>query len=188
MPSEILVVGVGSHHGDDALGWRVAERVAELAGPSVCVRCAISPAHLLDWLANVTVLHVIDTCLADNRPGRVHRRRWPDLPVEIATPPSSSHDFGLAQVLALAERLGMLPSRTIVWAVEVNRCLTASKAAPWDRVVEDAAQCLAKEVATVVDQSPVGACQPGDRPGRRLSVDGKKRASATPPSRRRPAR
>jgi hypothetical protein len=66
--------------------------------------------------------------------------------------------------------------------------LTASKAAPWDRVVEDAAQCLAKEVATVVDQSPVGACQPGDRPGRRLSVDGKKRASATPPSRRRPAR
>ena len=65
-----LIVGIGSHQGDDRAGWQAAGSVAaELPGADV--RCAASPAELLHWLDGVERLlirflygRMVDTMLA----------------------------------------------------------------------------------------------------------------------------
>ena len=47
-----LVVGVGSHHGDDQAGWLVADLLAASASEDVAVRKAKTPAEILDWFTS----------------------------------------------------------------------------------------------------------------------------------------
>ncbi len=118
MKSETLIVGLGSSHGDDQFGWRVAEELAALADArGVTVRQARSPAEILGWLEGVERLIVCDACQGLGLPGRVHPWRWPDdtLPeVRFA----GSHDLGIAATLALADRLGLLPANVSIWCAE----------------------------------------------------------------------
>lgn len=141
----ILMVGLGSPHGDDQLGWLVAaqlqQRLRESAGTTVDVvevRRAAVPLDLLDWLEQVRQLHVCDACqrtdgTLDRVPPRepvVHRLPWSHgvadqpQPTALSTTVLSrlrcqgTHDFGLVQTLQLAERVGRLPSQVTVWAVE----------------------------------------------------------------------
>lgn len=118
MKTETLIVGLGSSHGDDQLGWRVAERLAAVANaPGVTVRRACSPADIFDWLDAAERLIVCDACQNLGVPGRVHHWSWPDdrlLELRFA----GSHDLGLAAALALADRLGLLPAEVSIWCAE----------------------------------------------------------------------
>ncbi|HVA44800.1 MAG TPA: hydrogenase maturation protease [Pirellulales bacterium] len=133
-----LIVGLGSPHGDDQIGWRVAERLAleresacgasGLRGPlapqadcTITIRTASSPADLLDWLEGVERLIVCDACQAVGSPGTVHCWRWPEAPLGRLRS-SGSHDLSLAEVLTLAEELRSLPGEVIIWAVESRTC------------------------------------------------------------------
>lgn len=112
----ILVVGIGSAHGDDQVGWRIADGLRTEA--DVAVRTASVPMKLLDWLDEVSELHVIDACEADGAPGDLLRIEWPgDFPSGNSPQCRGSHDFDVAAVLKLAERLGRLPEDVTVWAI-----------------------------------------------------------------------
>jgi hydrogenase maturation protease len=118
MKSETLVVGVGSSHGDDQFGWRVAERLAALRDHShVTVRRALSPTDILDWLDNAERLIVCDACQNLGAPGRLHHWRWPDNRLsELRF--AGSHDLSVSAALSLADRLGLLPADTSIWCAE----------------------------------------------------------------------
>jgi hypothetical protein len=45
-----LFAGTGSPHGDDRIGWLIADALDKLVPPDVEVRLASTPSHLLDWL------------------------------------------------------------------------------------------------------------------------------------------
>jgi hydrogenase maturation protease len=112
-----LLVGLGSPHGDDQIGWRIAESLTGVDNVDERVRTAATPADLLDWLEGIDRLIVIDACQNDGAPGAIHRWRWPDAPaIRHAT---SSHDLGLIEVLNIASRLGQLPALVEVFGIEI---------------------------------------------------------------------
>ena len=124
---ETLFVGIGSPHGDDQIGWCIADLLADQPSPGVVVRKASVPADLLDWLDGTVLLGVCDASRGGHPAGTVQRLDWQGgieaadsqvLRVLARPGISDTHGFGLAAVLDLAHRLGQLPARVIVWAVE----------------------------------------------------------------------
>lgn len=121
MRTDSLFVGIGSPHGDDQIGWRVAESLAKRQMPQVDIRQASTPSQLLDWLGSLQRLFICDACergptSADTSHG-IERWNWPDMP-SVATRSASSHSFGLLEVLRLASCLGSLPEQTTVYGIE----------------------------------------------------------------------
>jgi hydrogenase maturation protease len=155
-----LIVGLGSPHGDDQVGWRVAEalrpHVAHLSG--VAVRTAAVPLDLLDWLEGVDSLHICDACCSAQPPGTLHRLtlRGPggdNEPsggaIELATLRcGGSHDFGLPAVLELAERLDCLPERVVVHAV------SGCRFDPGDDMIEEVARAVPGLVNSILEELP----------------------------------
>ena len=145
-PGRVLVAGLGSPHGDDQAGWLVAENIATQfrTHPRIVVRRAMIPLDVLDWLEGIDILHVCDACdifgdgndrdgsEAASRDRKLHRLTWDadqmmdsDNSGKAAVNASlkslrgrGSHDFGLPDVLRLAEKTGLLPKRVIIWAIE----------------------------------------------------------------------
>jgi len=117
-----LFAGIGSPHGDDRIGWLVADALDESMLPGVEVRQASTPSHVLDWLDGFDRLVICDACLRTGGTDLpyLHRWTWPTLEVSSLRS-ANSHAFGLAQVLQLAERLGTLPQEVIVFGVEGER-------------------------------------------------------------------
>jgi len=65
----ILVAGIGSDHGDDQVGWRVAQAVAAYcADPeALTARQARVPLDLLDWLQEFDIVHLCDAARWERR-------------------------------------------------------------------------------------------------------------------------
>jgi hydrogenase maturation protease len=125
-----LIVGVGSAHGDDQFGWRVAQRLkAELNRPRVQVRTALSPCDLFDWLDGVDQLILCDACQNLGTPGTVHAWRWPA--AELSLEPSlGGHDLSLVTAVAMAEQLGRLPKDVLIVSVESTQHKPATEISP----------------------------------------------------------
>ena len=128
--TKILVVGVGSPHGDDQVGWRVVEAIeSRNLGEATRLRLAGRPIDLLDWLEDVQRLYICDACRGLGVPGDVRSWRWPTQ--EIADLSwSGTHDLSLPAVLRLADQLGRLPPQLEVWAVEGQESLVQESMSP----------------------------------------------------------
>ena len=115
-----LFVGLGSSHGDDRVGWMVADALELRAIPQTTVRRAAAPLDILDWLEGVDCLALCDACQGIGAVGTW--RRWPaplvDIPVGRAR---HSHDLGLPAALQLGARLGPLPRSVVLWSVEIRQ-------------------------------------------------------------------
>lgn len=125
-----LVVGIGSSHGDDRVGWEVARAIDRRGDRGIATRCARTPAKLLDWLDGVERLDVCDavswsTTETAVEIGSVRCWQWPAQDLERA-PFRTSHDLSLPAVLALAETLGRLPPEVRVWGVTIGAPTTPS--------------------------------------------------------------
>lgn len=126
-----LLVGLGSPHGDDRIGWLVIERLRSMPLDGITLRQARSPLDLLDWLEGIERLVVCDAARGTGPPGRTRHWVWPVAELD-AWQGSGSHDFSLPQVLELAEHLGLVhtgsindseshankPPRVELWTVE----------------------------------------------------------------------
>ncbi|MEX2114257.1 MAG: hydrogenase maturation protease [Pirellulales bacterium] len=114
-----LFVGMGSPYGDDCVGWVIARSIAGRLGDEFTVRCARSPAVLLDWLDNFDELHVCDAFVGNGAVGTLRGWDWPAEEIELARF-QGSHDLSLPAALALAAQLGRLPAKVRVWGVAVG--------------------------------------------------------------------
>ncbi|NND98060.1 MAG: hydrogenase maturation protease [Pirellulaceae bacterium] len=114
-----LIVGIGSPFGDDQAGWRVAALLADHLHQDHCnVRQAKSPIEIFDWLDRDYVrLILCDACRGSGTAGQISRFDWPSDSMSESKW-SGTHDFSLVATLQLAERLGRLPERVIVWSIE----------------------------------------------------------------------
>jgi hydrogenase maturation protease len=113
-----LIVGLGSAHGDDQFGWRVAETLAAACDSADFeVRQARTPAELLDWLEGVERLIVCDACQNLGTAGRLHRWQWPADELSRVRS-ATSHNLGLTAALELAETLDFLPGDVLILAAE----------------------------------------------------------------------
>jgi hydrogenase maturation protease len=145
--SETLIVGVGSPHGDDRVGWSVTQQLAPRVASLATVRVVADPSEILHWLEGVRTLHICDACQLSGAAGRIHRWQWPDLPAEVGQAPWSSHGMTLPQTLALAESLGVLPEAVTIWGIEIAEARPAeSLSAELQQVAAAVAEQIAGEI------------------------------------------
>jgi hydrogenase maturation protease len=144
MSCDTLIVGFGSAHGDDRVGWLVADQLKTRLGSRPEIHRAIAALDLLDWLDGVQRLVLCDGCRGAGPVGSRHLWRWPvpELPFIRS---AGTHDLGIPAVLTLAERLGRLPSEVWLWGIEIAT----------DRPADEMSVAVLAAVPLVVDEMAV---------------------------------
>jgi hydrogenase maturation protease len=153
----VLVVGFGNpDRGDDGVGVLVAQNLrARLpAGVTISARFDDALSLIDDW-ANFDALVCVDAAEPMGTPGRIHRidLTTRDLPHNLTL--TSSHAFGLAEVIALARTLELAPQNIVVYAIE-GRCF--DNGAPLTPDVAVAAAETAERIIAEVDALRERSC------------------------------
>ncbi|CAM4207747.1 hydrogenase maturation protease [Vreelandella rituensis] len=120
------VLGIGSPFGDDQLGWRLVsafqslDNTTEPEGATQCSALALDRpgSGLIQALTGARGVVVVDALQNMGQPGRIHRLALADL--TQANGCFSSHSFGVAEALALADELALLPRHLLILGVEMS--------------------------------------------------------------------
>ena len=117
--SNVLILGIGNLLlSDEGVGVHAVRCLAQrelLPGVEV-LDGGTSGADLVDHLDGRTKVVVIDAASGDGPPGTVYRCEARELIEQEGS--LSLHEFGLADSLHMAERLGCAPQRVIVLGVQ----------------------------------------------------------------------
>lgn len=139
------VIGIGSSHGQDAIGWRVVERL--IASPIADTRWMIarSPSEILDRCEGIRELHLVDACVG-SQAGRLHRLTWPDPRIESMRW-TSSHGLDVPGALFLAKELKMLPESVTIWAIECDGNPTDGS---WPNALQQGIESAVERIASAL--------------------------------------
>jgi len=114
-----LVVGIGSPHGNDQLGWLVIDALAEAGLEETVQLLKLDALHqLLPALEGVEVLLIVDAVVSGATLGILHR--FDESQIEGDGVVSSSHTIDLTTLLDTAKALGWQPERLRLYGVEVG--------------------------------------------------------------------
>jgi hydrogenase maturation protease len=141
--------------GDDALAWHVVGPLQAGAadGPDLELHMVEGGQRLLDLLDGQGTLLLIDAVESGQPPGTVHSFEWPDPRVESLRP-GSTHHVRPAEALHLAETVGQLPTRVIVFGIEIEHCGPLEGLSP---PVAAALPALVEQILTSISQH--GCCR-----------------------------
>ena len=112
-----LIVGLGSPHGDDQLGWLAIDRLRSRLPSGVVAQRARHGVELLEHLEGHDSAIVIDTAMPTGNPGAIRLFDWPS-PELAGSTLWSTHGLGLIDALRLAEALGRLPRLVRIYTIE----------------------------------------------------------------------
>ncbi|QDV51939.1 Hydrogenase maturation protease [Gimesia fumaroli] len=115
-----MIAGIGSPHGDDCVGWEIANAIQSRISDRASIRLVRTPDALLDWIEDVQELVICDACQGAGEVGSVHQWEWPCQELESINW-SGTHNLSLPAVLALAQQLERLPASVRIWGVEVQQ-------------------------------------------------------------------
>ncbi len=125
MPERVHIIGVGSPFGDDRLGWVAAELLQRspvlngLEPGRIVISILDRPgAMLLALWDEADHVILIDAVRSGAVPGTRHRFTASD--VTGARIPATSHGFGIAAALELAQVLENLPDRLWLRGIEMD--------------------------------------------------------------------
>jgi hydrogenase maturation protease len=124
MAARIKIIGIGSPFGDDRLGWVAAEQlqnspVLRFAEKqiTIIVLDRPGPALISHWRDTDAVI-IIDAVRSGAEPGTVHSITADS--IASATGITSTHGFGIAAALELANTLGELPDKLSLCGIEMD--------------------------------------------------------------------
>lgn len=112
-----LVAGIGSPHGDDQAGWHVAQRLRKKQCHQFEVRLISAPVELLDVIETLEYLVCLDAIEGGKPLGTIQRHVWP-FEASWKSYNQSTHGMDLVTVLKVAESVGLLPAKVILWTIE----------------------------------------------------------------------
>lgn len=116
----IRVIGVGSHHRADLVGWLACERLqAGTTTNHYDWQLCRTPLHLPELVANCDVVVIVDALLSDQPAGQVISLSWP-APSDRYPSICSSHGIGVIEALQLAATLGQLPAHTYLLGITIS--------------------------------------------------------------------
>lgn len=121
MDQRSRVVAIGSPHGDDQAAWQVAGLLRNRGEINADAVVISDPSHLLDYMDECDRLIIVDACHGSGPPGSVTRMDWPDERISRQRP-HSTHGIGIDDTLRLAENLGRLPGKVVVFGIELSQC------------------------------------------------------------------
>jgi hydrogenase maturation protease len=163
----VKVIGVGSPHGFDRLGWEVADTLRNRTtaagwrpGEVSIERCERFGAPLLAQLRTSKRAVIVDALKTGARPGALLR-------IALTEPGGvpcglSSHGLGLATTLELGRALGTLPPVITVLGIEADD----ETAAPTADQVNRLCQALCDELGYGQHQPGMVSCPEPDSEGR----------------------
>jgi hydrogenase maturation protease len=127
-PASTIIVGLGNPIlGDDGVGWRVAEIVANQlleqspADPKVVVEClSLGGLSLMENLIGYQRAIIIDAItLNENPQGTIYVRSLDDLPDYACGHLTSTHDTSLKTAISVGQSMGaILPEQVTVVGIE----------------------------------------------------------------------
>jgi hydrogenase maturation protease len=117
-PRPVRVVGVGGPAGDDAAAWEVVRRARgeKEWGGEIEFHAVEGGQGLLDVLDGRGTLLLADALAPGVGAGTTLRLEWPDARLGTLRP-GTTHHLRPAEALRLAQALGLLPPRVVIWAV-----------------------------------------------------------------------
>lgn len=146
------VIGLGSGHGDDAIGWAAIDALAacELPPGTALHACATPAADLLPLLAASEHAVIVDAVADGEAPGRIRRLER----AALATPSarSGSHGMSVAAVLALADALQLAPRSLVLVGVSIDP-QQALPGRPLSPPLRAALPAVVAEVLATVEES-----------------------------------
>jgi len=113
------IVGLGSPHGDDQLGWMAVDRLRLRLPAGVCAVKAASGVELLEFLVGQEDILIVDAAAPACRPGTIRSFIWPCAGL-AAHLPWSTHGLGVVEALQLAQTLGRIPTQVVIATVEAH--------------------------------------------------------------------
>jgi hydrogenase maturation protease len=117
----VRILGVGSPHGDDQLGWSVVDELArDPALQEVCFKLS-TPWDLVEHFGRAVRCIVVDACQSGAAPGTIRQLSVRELP-ELAGTATSSHGGSLLSAVRLAETLGYDLSHVSIFVIEAEAC------------------------------------------------------------------
>ena len=145
-----LLVGIGNTlRGDDGVGPYIVRSLQRSSLQRVdCLLLEENVSALIERLGDTPQAYVFDALLSGAAPGTVRRidALHEALPEELS--PSSTHSFCLADVIRLAELVGNLPAKLVVFGIEAKTLrLGAALSAP----VQAAAARLVHDVTEEIE-------------------------------------
>jgi hydrogenase maturation protease len=114
-----VIVGLGSPHGDDQLGWFAVDRLRARLPEGVAADKVRDGLELLERLGGQDSAVIIDAAAPAGQPGTIRSFVWPS-PELAQCAPWSTHGLGLVDALRLAETLGRLPRRVSIYTIEAR--------------------------------------------------------------------
>ncbi|MBN8600109.1 MAG: hydrogenase maturation protease [Planctomycetes bacterium] len=135
-----LVVGVGSPHGADQVGWTVVDRLkARRLDDATYIKVA-NPIDVLDCLGECDELILVDA-VHGLTPKTIQCWKWPNQQITDGAD-GGSHGLGIVQVLELAGELQLLPKRVMIIGIgveqgRVSETWMPSQEAEIDAIVEE---------------------------------------------------
>jgi hydrogenase maturation protease len=135
-PADAVLIGIGNTlRRDDGIGPALVAAVAELGAPGVSALVSDGePSQLIDAWSGAKLTVIVDAVRCEAPvPGRIHRSPVlgagsdgrsvadgsPAAALGAPTGSASTHGLGIPDALRLAEAIGRVPERLVVFAVEV---------------------------------------------------------------------
>jgi hydrogenase maturation protease len=147
-----LVIGCGNpDRGDDAAGLLVARRLREMGFEAAEHTGAAT--DLIELWRSAGAVIVVDAVVTGAAPGAIHCWPTPEAFLEVHSPRSSTHLWGLAEAIRLAAALGRLPRELIICGIEGVRFGFGEGPGP---EVAAAIDELARRIARRLSQAGVG--------------------------------
>ena len=156
MDNKVLIVGIGNGlRQDDGAGPALASRLeASLQGRRSERLTVITHAgdglSLMEAWGGFHQVVIVDAARSGARPGTVYRFEVgeEDLPHDFCN--CSSHQFGIAETIALARVLRRLPRRLVVYGIEGARFGRGEGLSPEvSRGVEEVARAVLMDIASL---------------------------------------
>ncbi len=145
------LVALGSAFGDDRLGWRILEILEpELSARGVECRACLNPGgELLDMLAGMSRVILLDAVLSGAPPGSLHR--YSGQALLGGRPTLSTHGLDLPTLLSLAKAMNCWPAELWFYGLELDPAsLRTPPDAPFSPAVEQGIQTLAAELREIL--------------------------------------
>jgi hydrogenase maturation protease len=149
-PPRTCVLGVGNLLlGDDGVGIHAIERLLERKlPPNVSIIDAGTPGWGLPlWFEGQDKVIIIDAVRMGETPGAWKRFAPETVRLFANGEVLSLHEPGLANGLALAEALGVLPGEIVIYGIEPAQCEIAQGLSP---AIQQALSPLVKEILTEI--------------------------------------
>ena len=128
------IIGIGSPFGADQLGWLAIDLLGGISlHDTELIKLDRPGSELIRFFSDVEELVLIDAVQSGQAPGSLIKLTAADLAsVECQT---STHGFGVAEALQLAEQLDLLPEKLFLVGIETGGDLTRVPRISLDRLI-----------------------------------------------------